>query len=107
MRKMDRRGFLAGSAAGALLFNIGCAGFGRGRRSQLAAGAPIRIAIIGCGSWGRTLLNRAGAVGGCEVAALCEPDAKALAELKSTCAKKRGRAAIDAAKTYRAGWEVA
>ena len=62
--------------------------------------ADKTVAIIGCGSWGRTLLNRAGAVGGCEVAALCEPDANALAELKKVCSKKWGRAAIDAAKTY-------
>jgi predicted dehydrogenase len=100
MATLNRREFLTGSAAGAFLFNIGCAGFGRSRAAQLASGAPIRIAIIGCGSWGRTLLNRAGAVGGCEVAALCEPDANALAELKKVCSKKWGRAAIDAAKTY-------
>jgi predicted homoserine dehydrogenase-like protein len=59
-------------------------------RRDFLAGAPIRIAIIGCGSWGRTLLNRAGAVGGCEVAALCEPDANARAS-----------------HPYRSGWEVA
>lgn len=28
---MDRRAFLKASAASALLFNVGCAGFGRGR----------------------------------------------------------------------------
>ena len=98
--KISRREFLKGSAASACLFNIGCAGFGQGRRAQLAKGAKIRIAIVGCGDWGRTLLTRAGVVGGCEVVALCEPDSKAIAKLKKQCAKTWGRAALDAAKVY-------
>ena len=99
---MTRRTAIRGmAAAGALpLFNIGCAGFGRGRARQLAGGAKIRIAIIGCGDWGRTLLNRAGLVGGCEVVALCEPDPKAVAALRGKCAKVWGRDALDAAKVY-------
>ena len=99
---INRRGFLKSSAAiGALpLFNIGCAGFGESRRAQLAKGAKIRIAIVGCGDWGRTLLVRAGVVGGCELVALCEPDPKAIADLKKRCAKRWGRAALDAAKVY-------
>ena len=37
-------------AAGALpLFNIGCAGFGLSRARQIAKGAKIRVALIGCG----------------------------------------------------------
>ena len=37
-------------AAGALpLFNIGCAGFGLSRARQIARGAKIRVALIGCG----------------------------------------------------------
>ena len=75
MMNTSRRTFLTGMAAGTLpLFNIGYAAFGQGRKAQLAAGAKIRIAIVGCGDWGRTLLTRAGIVGGCEVVALCEPD---------------------------------
>ena len=97
----SRRTFLAGMAAGTLpLFNIGCASFGQSRRAQLAAGAKIRIAIVGCGDWGRTLLTRAGIVGGCEVVALCEPDSNAIAVLKKKCAKTWGREALDAAKVY-------
>ena len=77
---LSRKAFLHGiGASGALsLFNIGCAGFGDSRRAQLAKGGKIRIAIVGCGDWGRTLLNRAGLVGGCELVALCEPDPKAI-----------------------------
>ena len=88
-------------AAGALpLFNIGCAGFGQGRARQIAKGAKIRIAIVGCGDWGRTLLNRAGLVGGCELVALCEPDPKAIVDLKKKCAKVWGLDALNAAKVY-------
>ena len=75
-------------AAGAMpMFNIGCAGFGRGRAAQLAGGGKIRIAIIGCGDWGRTLLNRAGIAGGCEAVALCDPDPSAIGVMYAKCAK--------------------
>lgn len=97
----SRRTFIAGMAAGAMpLFNIGCAAFGQGRKAQLAAGAKIRIAIVGCGDWGQTLLTRAGLVGGCEVVALCEPDPRAIAKLKKRCSKVWGADAIAAAKVY-------
>ena len=98
----SRRSFLAGIGAASAfpMFNIGCAGFGQGRARQIAKGAKIRIAIVGCGDWGRTLLIRAGIVGGCELVALCEPDPKAIAELKKKCAKRWGREALDAAKVY-------
>lgn len=58
--KLNRRTFINGMAAGGALslFNIGCTGFGQGRKAQLASGAKVRIAIVGCGDWGRTLLNR-------------------------------------------------
>ena len=84
---MNRREFLkAAGAAGALpLFNIGCAGFGRSRKAQLADGAKVRIAIVGCGSWGCALLNRSGRVGGCELVALCEPDPNAVAAMYKAC----------------------
>ena len=48
---MNRRDFLKCSAlAGALpLFNIGCAGFGFSRARQIADGAKLKVALIGCG----------------------------------------------------------
>ena len=88
-------------AAGALpTLNIGCAGFGRSRSAQLASGAKTRIAIIGCGDWGRTLLNRAGLVGGCELVALCEPDPSAVGVLYAKCAKVWGRDALVKAEVF-------
>ena len=45
-------------AAGALpLFNIGCAGFGRSRCVQIANGAKIRVALIGCGLQTHTMID--------------------------------------------------
>lgn len=42
---VTRRGFLAAGAA----FGIGGLAFGRSRVRQIAAGAKIRVALIGCG----------------------------------------------------------
>ena len=99
---MNRRDFLkASTLAGVMpLFNIGCAGFGMSRTSQLADGAKIRIAIIGCGSWGRALLARSGMVGGCELVALCEPDPNELNSLIKSGSGVWGREAMSAAKVY-------
>ena len=49
---MKRKEFLrVGLLAGAFpLFNIGCAGFGTSRARQIAAGAKIRLGLIGCGN---------------------------------------------------------
>jgi len=45
---LTRRTMLT-ATAGAALFHLGCAGFGRSRARQIAAGAPMRVALIGCG----------------------------------------------------------
>jgi len=99
---MDRRSFFKGMAATTAfpLFNIGCVGFGRNRAAQLANGAPVRIAIIGCGDWGRTLLRRAGTVGNCELVALCDPDSNAIATLRRHCAKIWGADRLAAARAF-------
>ena len=102
---MNRRDFL--KTAGVLpvvagtmpLFNIGCAGFGFSRQRQLAGGEKIRIAIVGCGSWGCALLNRSGRVGGCELVALCEPDPNAIAAMYKACGPV-WKEAVRAAKVY-------
>ena len=48
---ITRRGVFKGMAAASSLslFNIGCAGFGTSRARQVANGAKIRVALIGCG----------------------------------------------------------
>ena len=82
------------------MFNVGCAGFGQERAQQIAKGATARIAIVGCGDWGRTLLNRAGLVGGCEPVALCDPDPAAIGVMYAKCAKVWGRDALVKAATF-------
>ena len=56
---MNRRNFIKASAVvGALpLFNIGCAGFGSSRARQIANGAKIRVALIGCGLQTRMMID--------------------------------------------------
>jgi len=76
MEKSSRRSFLVGAAAtGAFpLFNVGCAGFGRGRARQIAQGARIRVALIGCGCQMGGLIRRMGGDGNVHVVALVDPD---------------------------------
>jgi len=99
---ISRRETLCGISAlsGLSVFNIGCAGFGRSRAARLADGAPVRIAIIGCGDWGRTLLNRAGVSDRCELVAISDPDPKAIADLYATCGKVWSKEALAAAKVF-------
>lgn len=99
---IDRRSFVKGMAAVSALpfLATGCRRFGLSREAQLAGGAPVRIAIIGCGDWGRTLLNRAGASDRCALVALSDPDPKAIADLQAKCAPVWGRAALEGAKVF-------
>ena len=49
---MNRRSFLKNAtslAAGMSFFNIGGFAFGESRARQIAKGAKIRVALIGCG----------------------------------------------------------
>ena len=54
------------------LFNIGCAGFGQGRARQIAKGAKIRVALIGCGFRMREMILADTSE---QVVAVVEPDA--------------------------------
>lgn len=74
---MNRRNFIKSSALACALplFNIGCAGFGRSRAAQLADGARIRMALIGCSLFMRNKhIGRIRDYGGIDVVALCDPD---------------------------------
>ena len=57
--KITRRTAFKGLAAvGALpLFNIGCANFGMSRARQIAKGAKIRVALIGCGLQTKAMID--------------------------------------------------
>ena len=57
--EVKRRAIIKGLlATGTLpLFNIGCVGFGQGRARQIAKGAKIRVALIGCGLQTRAMID--------------------------------------------------
>lgn len=56
---VSRRSLFKGMAAASALplFNIGHAGFGEGRVRQVAKGAKLRVALIGCGLQARQIIN--------------------------------------------------
>ena len=89
--KTNRRTIVKGlMAAGALpLFNIGCAHFGESRARQIAKGAKIRVALIGCG------IQTANMIDGvlCEnLVAIVDPDPARFAWLSNHVAKTCGAA---------------
>ncbi len=84
---MKRRDFIKAGLAAMPLFNVGCAGFGQGRRRQVARGAKIRVALIGCGHRMREMIE----VIICEkVVALVDPDPKCRERLKKMVANIPG-----------------
>ena len=64
-----RRSFLAAGAA----FGIGGVAFGQSRARQVAAGAKIRLALIGCGNQMGGLIRRMGGGSNVEIVAMCDP----------------------------------
>ncbi|MBQ6327394.1 MAG: Gfo/Idh/MocA family oxidoreductase, partial [Kiritimatiellae bacterium] len=78
---VTRRNVFKGLAAAASLplFNIGCAGFGTSRSRQIANGAKIRVALIGCGLQTNAMID--GVL--CEdLVALVDPDPSRFARLE-------------------------
>ena len=90
MKNRTRRQFIAATAAGLSLplFNIGCAGFGADRPRQLAQGAKIRLALIGCGGRMGTVKNRIYGIVhtplrlGEEIVAMVDPDPRMIVKMK-------------------------
>ncbi len=89
--KTTRRTFFKGLAvAGALpLFNIGCANFGMSRARQIAKGAKIRVALIGCGLQTKAMID--GVL--CEdLVAIVDPDPERIRILDKFVAETCGAA---------------
>ena len=82
---INRRDLFKGMvAASALpLFNVGCAGFGLSRERQIARGAKIRVALIGCGAQGRQIID---AVLLEKLVAIVDPDPAMLAKMDAEVA---------------------
>ena len=72
---------------GVPLFHIGCAGFGQGRRRQIAQGAKIRVALIGCGHRMGEIIQLVLAE---KVVAMVDPDPACIAKLREKIAKIPG-----------------
>lgn len=89
MNQFDRRDFLgasAGLAAG--LFLTG--GDARAQEESDAKEQPLRIALMGCGGRGRSLVNTFGSQAGVSVAAVCDPDQNRLAVVATEVGKRSG-----------------
>ena len=84
---MRRREFIKMAAMGVPLFHIGCAGFGQGRRRQIAQGAKIRVALIGCGHRMGEIIQLVLAE---KVVAMVDPDPACIAKLREKIAKIPG-----------------
>ena len=97
--KANRRTIVKGLlAAGAMpLFGIGCAGFGQSRARQIAKGAKIRVALIGCGERMRQIIEPLMAE---DVVALVDPDPRMIDLTKAKMAKVPGAGDISKVRTF-------
>ena len=96
---MNRKSFLrmAAGVAAMPLFNIGCAGFGQGRARQIAKGAKIRVALIGCGFRMREMILADTSE---QVVAVVEPDAPRRRDFIARVKKTPNAANIEGVREY-------
>jgi len=80
---MNRRKFLQASAAGLVLSSIGS------RATELAEQKSKRVALVGCGWYGKSALFRLLQVAPVEVVSLCDVDKKTLAEAAEMVAARQ------------------
>jgi predicted dehydrogenase len=80
---MNRRQFLRTSAAGLALSALG------GYAAELADQKPKRVALIGCGWYGKSALFRLLQIAPVEVVALCDVDKRMLAEAAEMVAERQ------------------
>ena len=90
---LTRRTFLAAGTA----FGIGGLAFGRSRARQLAAGAKIRVALIGCGGRMQQLIEP---IMSERVVALVDPDPRMVAATRTKMAQVGGRAALEGVRGF-------
>ena len=94
---MNRKTFLQ-LAAGAAAFNIGGFAFGQSRARQIAQGAKIRLALIGCGGRLRSVL-----VTKCldeEIVAMVDPDAPQIDATKARIKKLKADYDLSKVRTF-------
>ena len=90
---VTRRGFLAAGAA----FGIGGLAFGRSRARQIAAGAKIRVALIGCGGRLQQLVEPIMAE---RIVALVDPDPRMRAATRERMVQIGGRDALAGVREF-------
>ena len=90
---LTRRTFLAAGTA----FGIGGLAFGRSRARQLAAGAKIRVALIGCGVRMQQLIEP---IMSERVVALVDPDPRMVVATRAKMAQVGGRAALEGVRDF-------
>lgn len=90
---VTRRGFLAAGAA----FGIGGLAFGRSRARQIAAGAKIRVALIGCGGRLQQLVEPIMAE---RIVALVDPDPRMRAATRERMVQVGGRDALAGVREF-------
>lgn len=79
MSELNRRAFLKGGSVAALMTLMGGVELiAQTAETAPAAGRKVRVALIGCGAWGRELLRMLSRLEQAEIAALCDVHPTAL-----------------------------
>lgn len=99
MAGLNRRTFLAGSAAGYLT------GMKLASGQSGGAGKTLKAALIGCGGYGRSLLRGAFEAGGVDVVAICDVDSAHLEKANADIQERQSKPAATF-KDYRKLLEV-
>lgn len=74
----NRRDFLKGSSAATLIAMLGGTPLvapsvlGQDKAAATQSGVPLKVAVIGCGAWGREILNTLARLPSAEVVAVCD-----------------------------------
>ena len=93
---MNRRSFIK-SAVALPLFGIGGVAFGQSRARQIAKGAKMRVAVIGCGARIHSILEP---ILRERVVALVDPDPAQLARVRALGAKLPNAANMEGVRTF-------
>lgn len=94
LSEINRRDFIRGSSAASLMALVGGAPLAA-RAAEAAEAAeptvvPIKVGVIGCGVWGRDILNTLARIPRAEVAAVCDTYAVMLRRGKTAAPKAEG-----------------
>jgi len=95
---VTRRDFLRGSSAATLAALMGGipiilpSARGADKPAATQSGTPLKVAVVGCGTWGREILNTLARLPSAEVVAVCDTYAAMLRRAKEAAPKATGLA---------------